>query len=367
MGFVNNWPGLVACRFFLGLAEAGLFPGISFYLSCWYKRAELGFRIAIFFSAAAISGSFGGLLAAAIENMSGIGGRPGWAWIFIIEGLATVLFGLASYRFVYDFPSGEKTGFLSPKDKIRAIRRLVDDNQHTTYHEEFHTIYIRQALCDWKMWIGMLIYSGATMPLYAFSMFLPSIIHDLGWDTTVVQSQLLSVPPYILASAVTIFVGYAADKAKRRGIFNIIAGIVGATGFTMLLVSREPVVRYAATILGAIGIYPCIPNTISWTANNVEGVYKRGIVLGFVIGWGNLNGIVSSNIYWNKPHYLEGHAVVLGYMIAFLVGCSLLMSLLLSRENRMRRSGKRDDWTIAKTQLEVKQMGDRRPDFLYTV
>lgn len=81
MGLVHNYSGLMACRFFLGLAEAGLFPGVNYYLSCWYKRSEFGIRAAIFFSAAALAGSFGGLLAAGIAQMKGVGGKPGWAWI----------------------------------------------------------------------------------------------------------------------------------------------------------------------------------------------------------------------------------------------------------------------------------------------
>jgi len=82
MGLTHNFQGMMAARFFLGLAEAGLFPGINYYLSCWYKRNEFGIRAAIFFSAAAVSGSFGGLLAAAIGQMDGIGGKKGWSWIF---------------------------------------------------------------------------------------------------------------------------------------------------------------------------------------------------------------------------------------------------------------------------------------------
>jgi hypothetical protein len=77
MGFVYNWSGLMAARWFLGVTEAGLFPGVNFYLSCWYKRNEFGVRAAIFFSAAALAGSFGGLLAAAIQNMDGIRGISG--------------------------------------------------------------------------------------------------------------------------------------------------------------------------------------------------------------------------------------------------------------------------------------------------
>jgi len=84
MGLVHNFAGLTTARFFLGLTEAGLFPGVNYYLSCWYKRDEFGKRAAIFFSAAAIAGSFGGLLAAAIGKMRGVGGKGGWAWIFIL-------------------------------------------------------------------------------------------------------------------------------------------------------------------------------------------------------------------------------------------------------------------------------------------
>jgi MFS family permease len=80
MGLVHDYGGLLTVRWFLGLAEAGLFPGVNYYLSCWYKRSEFGVRAAIFFSAAAVAGSFGGLLAAAIANMDGVGGKPGWAW-----------------------------------------------------------------------------------------------------------------------------------------------------------------------------------------------------------------------------------------------------------------------------------------------
>lgn len=122
MGLTHNFQGMMAARFFLGVAEAGLFPGINYYLSCWYKRDEFGIRAAIFFSAAAVSGSFGGLLAAAIGKMSGIGGKEGWAWIFILEGLVTVLVAIASWWMVFDFP--DEATFLSGDDRLRVLRRL---------------------------------------------------------------------------------------------------------------------------------------------------------------------------------------------------------------------------------------------------
>ncbi|KAK0751833.1 major facilitator superfamily domain-containing protein [Schizothecium vesticola] len=365
MGFVDSWSGLMAARWFLGLTEAGLFPGVNYYLSCWYKRSEFGVRAAIFFSAAALSGSFGGLLAAAIELMDGAGGRAGWAWIFILEGLFTVLVGFASFWMVHDFP--DEATFLTEQDRARVLRRLKLDQQASAEHESFKMSYLWDAMRDWKMWLGMAIYMGCDMPLYAFSLFLPTIVNDLGWNTSIVRSQLMSVPPYAVAAVLTVVVGFVADRTKSRGLCNIVTSLFGVAGFAMLLGSQQPAVQYAGTFLGAMGIYPCIANTISWMANNIEGVYKRGVVLGFVIGWGNLNGVVSSNIYYNTPRFSEGHGVVMGYMAVFLFGGSVLMTVLLRRENAARRRGDRDHLVVGLTDKEIVALGDQRPDFFYTV
>lgn len=215
------------------------------------------------------------------------------------------------------------------------------------------------------MYLGMFVYMGADMPLYAFALFLPTIINNMGYTST--QAQLLTVPPYACAAVVTIAVGFAADRTRQRGIYNIVFSLIGVVGFAMLLSTTQPHIQYAGTFLGAIGIYPCIANTISWVSNNIEGVYKRGIVLGFVIGWGNLNGIVSSNIYYKAPKFTVGHATVMAYMIVCLFGGSVAMTLLLRRENKARARGDRDHLVHGLSEREVEGLGDKRPDFVYTV
>lgn len=365
MGLVHNFAGLAAARWFLGLTEAGLFPGVNYYLSCWYKRSEFGVRAAVFFSAAAVAGSFGGLLAAAIAQMDGVGGKSGWAWIFILEGLVTILVGIASFWIVQDFPDEAK--FLSIDDRRRVIRRLKADKQSSAEHEEFKMAYFWASVKDWKTYTGMLIYMGALGPLYAFSLFVPTIIRDLGYTST--TAQLLSVPPYAVAAALTVIIGFVADRTRQRGLCNIVVSLLGIVGFAMLLGTTKPSVQYAGVYLGALGIYPCISNTISWTANNVEGVYKRGITIGFVVGWGNLNGVVSSNIYRGRdaPRFLPGHGSVLAYLAIFLLGGSLLQRFLLARENQKRLTGGRDGWAEGKSEDEIEKMGDTRPDFIYTL
>lgn len=91
------------------------------------------------------------------------------------------------------------------------------------------------------------------------------------------------------------------------------------------------------------------------------------MTLGFVIGWGNLNGIVSSNIYRTEdsPNYRPGHGVVFGYLTLFLLGGSIFTHFALIAENKKRQSGDRDQWITGKSESEIELLGDKRPDFLY--
>lgn len=318
----------------------------------------------MFFSAAALAGSFGGLLAAAIAKMNGLGDKPGWAWIFIIEGLATIFVGIFCWWMVFDWP--ETARFLSEDDRIRVQRRLIMDRQGRTA-EDFDKRHIYEALKDWKTYVYMVIYMGCLVPLYAFSLFLPTILRGMGYAGT--RAQLLSVPPYAVAAVCTISVGFIADRTRWRGYCNMGTVIVGIVGFVMLISTAKPKVQYAGTFLGAMGIYPTIANTLSWVVNNTEGSLKRAVVLGMVVGWGNLNGVVSSNIYLvrEQPRFWSGHGVVLAYQILFLLGGSIFMHFALQWENKRRRDGKLDSYWAALTDEQKWIRGDKRPDFIYTL
>ena len=104
--------------------------------------------------------------------MHGVGGRPGWAWIFILEGLATVIIGVLSLWMVHDFP--DEAGFLSAEDRLRVYYRLKSDQQASAEHEAFKWTYAIASLKDWKTYTSCLIFMGAGGGLYAFSLFLPT-------------------------------------------------------------------------------------------------------------------------------------------------------------------------------------------------
>ena len=230
MGLCHDFGGMVTARFFLGVTEAGLFPGkyrcspflrslthspiigVNYYLSCWYKRSEFGIRAAIFFSAAAFAGSFGGLLAAAIAQMRGIGGKPGWAWIFILEGLATVVVGIVSYWMVHDFPDEAK--FLKPDERARVLRRLAADQQASATHEDFKMSYFWASVKDWKTYLFAIIYMGADGSLYAFSLFVPTIINELGYTST--KANLLSRKLLMAKPKYRAFVSFRHRSSRTR-------------------------------------------------------------------------------------------------------------------------------------------------------
>jgi hypothetical protein len=268
---------------------------------------------------------------------------------------------------VHDFPLEAK--FLSKDDRARVLLRLKKDGQSSAHHEDFEMKYLWQSLKEWKMYNGMVMYMGILMPLYSFSLFLPSIIQQMSFTTpdNIIRNQLLSVPPYAAGAIATIAVGFASDRTQIRAYFNFGIATCGIVGFTMIMASEKPGVQYVGTFLGAMGIYPAVSLTIAWVANNIEGVYKRGIVMGMVIGWGNLNGVVSSNVYFDPPRFFQGHGVIVGYLFFGVLCGSITFWYLLRRENKARLAGERDHLIQGKSQAEIAAMLDHRPDFIYTL
>ncbi|TFK77220.1 MFS general substrate transporter [Pluteus cervinus] len=339
-GTIRNYGGLITLRVLLGLFEAGMYPGIVFYISSWYTRSEMGLRVAIFFSSATVAGAFSGLLAAAIANMDGIGGKPGWAWIFILEGLATIVLAIVSFWVIQDFPDTAK--FLTDEERVFIVRRLQDDMKFSAGGETFKAHYVWKSLSDWKTWIAMGIYMGFDGPLYAFSLFLPSIINQLGFQAT--EANLLSVPVYAWGCFLTCIIGFLGDRIGGRYRINLCLLGIGLVAYIILIISRSPALSYFSVFLAVSAIYPTIPNSVAWVANNVEGSYKRSVTLGMAIGFGNLNGAVTANIYRasDKPWYRLGHSIVLAYIaIGFI--CSVIFAWYLRQENARRDRGERDE------------------------
>ncbi|KAK4444591.1 putative high-affinity nicotinic acid transporter [Podospora aff. communis PSN243] len=364
MGVVHNYAGLMAARSALGVAEGGLFPGITYYITMWYRRHECGLRMAIFFSAATAAGAFGGLLARGIMEMRGVAGLSGWNWIFILEGILTIIVALFAFWAMYDYPATAK--FLSPAEKQEVQDRLKRDR--SSLADEFDMRYFWAAIKDWKIWVHMFITIGVYTGLYSYALFLPTIVRDLG-TYNAHTSQLMTVPPYFVACIFCIGAGWYADKKGQRGIFMIGFMCMAIVGLIMLMATQNPGVKYAGCFLLASGIYPNVPQGVAWNGNNIGGSLKRGVGIAMHVGFGNLGGTISAYLYLAKdgPRYYSGHGTLLACQ--FMALClSVFMTIYLRRENARRdREYKPPSEYTEEERYAEREKGDNATFFRYTI
>jgi MFS family permease len=188
------------------------------------------------------------LLAAAISRLDGVGGKPAWAWIFLILGFVAILAGAASFWIIQDFP--DTATFLTEQERSFIIQRLQEDDQFSAAGETLQWSSIWKSVSDWKTWVGTLCYAGVVGPLYSFSLFLPTIVNELGFKAN--AANLLTVPVYVVVCAFTCGVGYWADRVGHRGWFSICFLCVAASGYVVLLCSTSDALSYFGVYLAAM-------------------------------------------------------------------------------------------------------------------
>ncbi|KAH6661984.1 MFS nicotinic acid transporter [Halenospora varia] len=374
MGLVKNYQGLLIARAFLGVAEAGLYPGVAYYLTMWYCTEELAFRQGLFFSAASMAGAFSGLLAYAIAKMHGVGGLEGWRWIFILEGILTVVVAVAAFFMLYDFPG--TASFLTPEERKWVEDRLKyqgskGSGRRVAESDHFKWKYVVKAVTDWQLYLGLLMYWGIVCPLYGISLFLPTIIKQLGYTST--TAQLLTIPIYITAAILAVLVCWLSDKAAKRGEsrwpYVFVPMCVILVGFIMALAGsahgKLPGLVYAGVFIATCGIYPAFPGNVTWISNNLAGSYKRAAGMAFHIGLGNLGGAMASNFYRvvDSPKYLLGHSLEIGFVALGLCACVALRVSYGQINKKRERDGVPDDLT---DEL-LADLGDKSPTFRYTL
>ncbi|KAJ4353978.1 uncharacterized protein N0V89_005710 [Didymosphaeria variabile] len=216
-GFVKSYAGLLAARFFLGLAEGGLLGGMLVYLAMFYRRHQMLYRITLFYCAAPLSGAFGGLLATGLAQIH-TEGFDGWPFIFFVEGAITIIFGVAVLFFLPHTPSDIK--FFTPEEKEACIARMRLDAHgaaaaSTVEEERFDWFWVRRALLNVNTIVLSLAFFAIITPIYSFSLFLPTIIRSMGYGR--VTAQLFTVPPNMGAFFVVLFTGWTSDKWHMRG------------------------------------------------------------------------------------------------------------------------------------------------------
>ncbi|KAF1976359.1 MFS general substrate transporter [Bimuria novae-zelandiae CBS 107.79] len=351
LGFVKGFGSFVAVRALLGIAEGGLLPGMVLYLSHFYRRTELALRIGIFYTAASLSGAFGGLLARGLNTIGHRGGLAGWRWIFIIEGLLTVAIGVLSYFFLPN--SIESARFLTDEQKLLGRQRLDEENRA---HEPFSWAEVKRGVFNVQVWLTALAYFSILCGLYSFGLFLPTIINNLKFASDPNEAQLWTVIPYAVAAVCTVFVAILSDKFALRGPVMLCSLPIAIIGYGVISHSTNPKVQYGMTFMMATGMYASIPCILSWNSNNSSGHYKRATTSALQLMVANAGGFVASFVYQKKeaPHFHKSHSIMLGLLCAAWVLIAANTAWVW-KLNRDKAAGKSAAWEG--------QGDDRDPNF----
>nr|KAK5441280.1 hypothetical protein LTR18_007124 [Exophiala xenobiotica] len=359
----KNFGGLLAIRLILGIFEAGFFAGVVFYMTLFYTRGELGFRIAIFFGSALLAAAFSGLISYGVFQINHVSVK-GWMWLFIIEGGMTVIVAFVAYFWLPSRP--DTAWFLNDAEKAAARARHLRDASRVV-NSEFD---LKACFATWKdpkfaLWVVI----AFTYPV-AFSTtsnFLPQIVQRLGYS--VVKTNLWTVAPNSVGFVVLLCVTKSSDYFRERTfhiVFSLCLSLIGMIILAAIDVLENKGVAYFACFLMAAGAY--IPSCLvhSWHNNNNLEENSRAATTGLLVGLGNLGGIISAATF--RVQYAPGYIPTLIATSCCNVTCivfTLALGLYMKRENARRNKEQGVVIKAEDVETDTLQEGERSPNWRY--
>ncbi|KAJ5992824.1 hypothetical protein N7451_008548 [Penicillium sp. IBT 35674x] len=362
-GLVQNWGGLMATRWFLGVFETGMFPGCFYLLGMWYRRSEAQKRFSFFFSSTTLAGAFGGALAYGISQMSGDRGYSGWRWVFIIEGCITCVAAFILFFCMPDFPEDVK--WLTDEEREFVRAKLAKDVGKSAHHVSMGWREVVAVFKDYKVILGGLMYFGLIVPAYGYAYFAPSIIKSYGYSS--VKTQLYSIPPWAAAFGFSMVIAFFSDRLKHRYVFTLIPILVSIAGFAMLLSihgKEHKSAEYGALFLVTSGAYSAMPVIVCWFAMNLGGHHRRSIGTAWQVGFGNIGGIIAtfSFLSTDAPYYTKGYSICIAFACLSIISCTVYL-VAVWFENRKRDNAVVDPNAISEEEEEF--LGDLAPNYRY--
>lgn len=267
-GLVNNFSQACGVRFLLGMFEAGAMPGMTYYLSRWYRRSEMAFRIAMYQVMAPIAGAVGGLLASAILKIDSVGSITSWRMIFVIEGVITAGLGIIAFFTLTDRPA--TAWWLTQEEKDMAVARIKAERVGTTNElDKMNKTKLVRGIVNPITLSTSFIFLLVNITVQGIALFLPTIISTIYPDDTIIKQQLWTVPPYAVGAFVVVAFSYVSWKVDRRQIFILLGAPLVMAGYAMFLGSTNPNVRYGAAFLITSSAFTWGPMTNAHVSANV--------------------------------------------------------------------------------------------------
>lgn len=295
MMFVRSDTQFYIMRFLLGVSEAGFYPGIILYLTYWFPSRLRSQICAIFFLGISLSVVFGGPLSGWImQTLGGVYGLRGWQWLFLVEGIPAVLFGVVSYFYLEDGPAQAK--WLTKTEQSLVIDALVEEDRLKQLAGHGHRF--ADAMRDINVWLLAITNFTLLGGIYGVSFWLPQIVKDLGVKD-LFSNGLLTAIPFGLAGIGMIVIGKNSDRHGERKWHTVICALVGALG---LIISGQfghnPYISLFGLSLATVGalaglaVMWALPASILTGAAAAAGIALMatignlgGYVMPFIVGW----------------------------------------------------------------------------------
>jgi ACS family tartrate transporter-like MFS transporter len=302
--FITGWVGFLTIRFLLGVAEAGLFPGVILYLTFWFPAAYRARIIAAFMVAIPASLALGSPISSAILAVGQIGGLKGWQLLYLFEGAPTLLLGVIVLMVLPDRPSQAR--WLSGEQK-QWIEETLDRERKTV--EAAHRMSFWHTFVDRRVLGLCFIYFANLTTNLGLAFFLPQIIKDMGYSAS--NSALITAIPYVVGTAGTLAWGYFSDKYNERRISLCLALAVSGIGLAGAAFIGNTIAAVAWMSVAAVGIYgakapfwplPSLFLTGSAAAGGIALINSVGNLGGFagpyIMGWvKNATGNFNAGLY----------------------------------------------------------------------
>ncbi|AVI33240.1 MFS transporter [Acinetobacter baumannii] len=326
--FVQTEWQFYTLRFLLGVAEAGLAPGLLLYLTYWFPSYRRARMTVLWFIAIPISGMIGGPLSGLImDRMSGVHGWFGWQWMFVIEAIPTVLVGLLVLAVLKD--SVQDANWLTQDEKNLVKQELAQDNQHKEGHAS-----VKEFIADKRLWLLAGIYFCVVMGQYAITFWLPTLIRNSGISDNW-HIGLLTSLPYMCAIVVMILAGRSGDHFQERRWHLIIPMCAGALALTFAtLFASNLTLSLICLCLAASGVLTA--SSLFWMLpTNFLGGVSAAAGIAAVNSFANLAGFCSPYLIGWITTNTGSNAIGMFLITAVLIfGASLVLRVPAKLVNR---------------------------------
>ncbi|KXS13978.1 MFS general substrate transporter [Gonapodya prolifera JEL478] len=318
MGAVHNFAGLIAVRVLLGIMEAGFTPGAALYLTFWFKKYEVGSRVAYMFAGAGMMSAFSGFIAYGIAYMDGVGGLTGWRWLFILEGIASSILGIATYFVLPDYP--QTSTFLNSDERAIVVGRLPP-SAPSFVAKEMNWKEIAELLRDWRMYALASAQFLITVHNYGLAFFLPKVISAMGFVST--TALLIKVPIDFIGHAWNFYINWSSDRYQEKVYHSLVCALPVLVAWALLGTIQPYLSQYGRYGLLYLSIFynGLPPMQIGIGATSTTGATKTAFRTGFIISMSNIGGIVGGQVYQpdDAPLYIRGHWINFGLMAANII------------------------------------------------